>query len=288
MKTLKRLACAVMVAGMMTFLWAPSGMAAFYETSDTFSTANEAVTLEYWNTDWGVLNSVTVTFDMDILSSNFTLINNTGNPASGTASFNVTAALTSPGVPPLMTAAFATIGSGADRLEDNNDFIYNLAHGESVELGGLHYTDSTTGLVGAMFTASYQGVGTYTFNVAVDQSVSFIGQAVTAQIDPASDYSGTVTVSYDYTPTVTVEGRSYEIVTTEPDHFGVGLEAGEYFTADGSEVIDANNTVLPIHSPAATGSLIVSTLGGATRSWTSVDTGFNPNLECDWKIYRVR
>ncbi len=199
MKTLKRLACAVMVAGMMTFLWAPSGMAAFYETSDTFSTANEAVTLEYWNTDWGVLNSVTVTFDMDILSSNFTLINNTGNPASGTASFNVTAALTSPGVPPLMTAAFATIGSGADRLEDNNDFIYNLAHGESVELGGLHYTDSTTGLVGAMFTASYQGVGTYTFNVAVDQSVSFIGQAVTAQIDPASDYSGTVTVSYDYT-----------------------------------------------------------------------------------------
>ena len=50
-----------------------------------------------------------------------------------------------------------------------------------------------------MFTASYQGVGTYTFNVAVDQSVSFIGQAVTAQIDPASDYSGTVTVSYDYT-----------------------------------------------------------------------------------------
>ena len=205
MKTLKRLACVAVVAGMMTFLWAPSGMAAFYETSDTFSTASEAVTLEYWNTDWGVLNSVTVTFDMDILSSNFTLINNTGNPASGTASFNVTAALTSPGVPPLLTAAFATIGSGADQqsgadqLADSNDFIYNLANGESVELGGLHYTDSTTGLVGGAFTASYEGVGTYTFNVAVNQNVSFVGQAVTAMIDPASDYSGTVTVSYDYT-----------------------------------------------------------------------------------------
>ncbi|MFA5458053.1 MAG: hypothetical protein WC261_10525 [Synergistaceae bacterium] len=39
---------------------------------------------------------------------------------------------------------------------------------------------------------------------------------------------------------------------------------------------------------AATGALIVSTLGGSTRSWTSVDTGFNPNLACTYKIYRVR
>ena len=38
---------------------------------------------------------------------------------------------------------------------------------------------------------------------------------------------------------------------------------------------------------AATGALIVSTLGGTTRSWTSVDTGFDPNLACDWKIFRV-
>ena len=199
MKTLKRLACVVMVAGMVTFLWAPSGMAAIYETSDTFSTANEALTFEFWNTDWGVLNSVTVYFEMDILSSDFTLTNNTGNPASGTASFNVDAGLTSPGVPPLLTAAFATIGSGADKLLDSNDFIYNLAHGESVEFGGLHYTDSTTGLVGGAFTAAYEGVGTYTFNVLVNQNVSFAGQAVTAMIDPASDYSGTVRISYDYT-----------------------------------------------------------------------------------------
>ena len=39
---------------------------------------------------------------------------------------------------------------------------------------------------------------------------------------------------------------------------------------------------------AATGSLIVSTLGGSTRSWTNVDAGFNPNLACTYKIYRVR
>ena len=39
---------------------------------------------------------------------------------------------------------------------------------------------------------------------------------------------------------------------------------------------------------AATGSLIVSTLGGSTRSWTSVDAGFNPNLECDYTIWEAR
>ena len=49
-----------------------------------------------------------------------------------------------------------------------------------------------------------------------------------------------------------------------------------------------NLTVKRLTDCAATGSLIVSTLGGATRSWTSVDTGFDPNLACAYKIYRVR
>jgi len=43
----------------------------------------------------------------------------------------------------------------------------------------------------------------------------------------------------------------------------------------------------PVTDCPATGALIVSTLGGSTRSWTSVDTGFNPNLACEWKIFRV-
>lgn len=44
----------------------------------------------------------------------------------------------------------------------------------------------------------------------------------------------------------------------------------------------------PLTDCAATGALIVSTLGGSTRSWTSVDSGFDPNLACAYKIYRVR
>ena len=49
-----------------------------------------------------------------------------------------------------------------------------------------------------------------------------------------------------------------------------------------------NFSVKQVTDCAATGSLIVSTLGGATRSWTSVDTGFDPNLACTYAIYRVR
>jgi hypothetical protein len=49
-----------------------------------------------------------------------------------------------------------------------------------------------------------------------------------------------------------------------------------------------NVSIQQVTDCAATGALIVSTLGGATRSWTSVDTGFNPNLACELKIFRVR
>ena len=59
------------------------------------------------------------------------------------------------------------------------------------------------------------------------------------------------------------------------------------FTAS-SAVLDIDNvTCKNLTDCAATGALIVSTLGGSTRSWTSVDTGFNPNLACTWKIFRV-
>ena len=59
------------------------------------------------------------------------------------------------------------------------------------------------------------------------------------------------------------------------------------YSASGSVDID-NFSAKALTDCAATGALIVSTLGGSTRSWTSVDTGFNPNLACDWKIFRVR
>jgi len=200
MKILKKLACTAMVVGMGIFLCAPSGMATLLVTSDTFSTADEDVALDYFNASLGTLNSVTIEFDMDILSDTFTLTNNTGSQATGTATYKVSADLTDGGTAPrLLDAGFVSIGSGADQLLDSNAFAYDLANLESVDFGGLHYIDSTTGIVAEMFEAGYVGTGTFGFNVAVNQFVTFAGTAVDTLIKPASDYSGTVTVTYDYT-----------------------------------------------------------------------------------------
>ncbi len=202
MKTLKRLGVVVaIVIGLAGLFIAQPVMATILETSDTFSSDPDVLTFNYFDTSLGTLNSVTVTFSMDVTSDTFTLTNNTGAPASGTATYSVSAELTSPGAPPLLTATFSTIGSGTDKLTDSNDFVYNLANGASANFGGLSYTDSTTGTVGSMFTSSYEGAGTFTLNVNVGQDVDFSGDAVDTTIKPAANYSGAVTISYDYTPT---------------------------------------------------------------------------------------
>ncbi len=199
MKTLKKLACMAVVVGMVIFLWAPSGMATLLETSDTFSSADEDLTFDYFDASLGTLNSVTIAFDMDITSDTFTLTNNTGGPASGTATYKVSADLTG-GPPSRMDSTMSYfIGSGTDQLLDTNAFAYNLANGESVDYGGIHYIDDTTGAAAAI--AQYTGVGTFDFNVAVNQFVTFQGTAVDTLIKPASDYSGGVTITYNYTPT---------------------------------------------------------------------------------------
>jgi hypothetical protein len=204
MKTLKRLACVVMVAGMVTFLWAPSGMATILETSDTFSSANETLTFDYFDSALGTLDSVTVTFSMDLTTGGFDLTNNTGAYASGTATYSVTSELTSPGAPYLISATgFPThtyIGSQGDELTGSESYIYELTDGASTSFGGENFTDSTTGSVDSTLISYYIGTGSYTFNVLNDPNVSFAGDEVSVTYDP-STYSGTVTVTYDYTPT---------------------------------------------------------------------------------------
>ncbi|MBA7564397.1 hypothetical protein ES708_06060 [subsurface metagenome] len=203
MKILKKLACMAVVVGMVTFLCVPSGMATLLATSDTFSTANEDLTFDYFDTLGGTLtlDSVTIEFDMSVLSDDFTLTNNTESQAAGIASFKVSADLTNAGIAPtppsLIDSGFSYfIGSGSDQLLDSNDFVYDLAHLDTVNFGGLTYADSTTGTAGN--TSLYEGTGTFDFNVAVNQFVTFAGDAVSVGFEPAISYDGTVTITYDY------------------------------------------------------------------------------------------
>lgn len=146
MKKIKTFIGRIILAGLIVFLSAGIGMAS-YVTSDTFSSADENLTFEYWDATWGTLNSVSITFDMDVLSNQFTLTNNTGSPASGTATYGVSATLTNPGGSPSLLDSTSSyfIRSGTDKLLDSNDFKYDLATGETADFGGLHYIDTTTG-----------------------------------------------------------------------------------------------------------------------------------------------
>ena len=202
MKTLKRLACMVMVAGMVTFLWVPSGMATILETSDTFSSANEDLTFNYFDSSLGTLNSITVTFSMDVTTGGFDLTNNTGAYASGTATYTMTSELTSSSVPLVSSASWPTtyIGSNGDELMGSEDSTYGLADGASTSFGGEQFIDSTIGTVDSSLISYYIGTGTYTFHVSNDPDISFDGDEVSVQYDP-STYSGSVVVAYDYTPT---------------------------------------------------------------------------------------
>lgn len=68
----------------------------------------------------------------------------------------------------------------------------------------------------------------------------------------------------------------YKITATEVNHFGTGLEVGEYFTSAGAETCDANNKVKQINAPSTNGCLVQKYPGGAD-GFSSVDASFNHN-----------
>ena len=72
-------------------------------------------------------------------------------------------------------------------------------------------------------------------------------------------------------------GCLYKITATEVDHFGTGLEVDDYFTADGTETIDANNKVKQVLTPSSSGATIVSAKGGTTYNFAYKDTSFTYN-----------
>lgn len=69
----------------------------------------------------------------------------------------------------------------------------------------------------------------------------------------------------------------YQIVSTEADHFGAGLVADDYFTSDGTETCDANNTVKQVTAPSTSGAVIVNAINGTTENFFDIETGFTRN-----------
>jgi hypothetical protein len=78
----------------------------------------------------------------------------------------------------------------------------------------------------------------------------------------------------------------YKIVITTPDHFGVGLEAGDYFVSDGTEECDIFDTVRQVTGPATTGALLLGSTGA--RGYISKSASFNANAAGSYRIYTTK
>jgi len=82
--------------------------------------------------------------------------------------------------------------------------------------------------------------------------------------------------------------KLYKITATEANHFGTGKVIGNYFTSVGTETLDANNKVLEISTPGATGVTISTTKGGSTMNWPQKDASFNYNdTSYSYEIWKI-
>ncbi len=188
----------IFMLGIICLIFAHPVLATTLETSDTFSSSSEDLDFQYFDTSLGTLNSVTITFETNVLSDAFTLTNNTGSDATGTMAYEVSVALTGDSSAPSLWDSTDSyhIGSGADALVSSNTLSYNLAKGTLMHFD-FEYADSTTGDAAAI--DQYEGSGNFTLNVSVSVDKSVTGGAVLIS-EPASAYEGTVKITYNYTP----------------------------------------------------------------------------------------
>jgi hypothetical protein len=134
-------------------------------------------------------------------------------------------------------------------------------------------------LVGVDLSA-YQ-TGKHILAVYNSTSGALIGMGYCSATPPAGE-----TLDTEIATGTLVIRRLYKITATEVDHFGTGLEVGEYFVSAGTETCDANNKVQQVLDPPSTGVRIVSAKAGATQNWLVKGTGA-VNSAISYKIYYV-
>jgi hypothetical protein len=142
---------------------------------------------------------------------------------------------------------------------------------------------------GAMFFADGLDFSSYAGNDTDTTKYLFVFYDSTGK--SAQAYAGAVgggkTLGAEINTGTLTLNTLYEITATEVNHFGTGLEVGEFFTSAGTETCDANNKVKAFTDIVATGLHLLSTKNGSTRNMKSVESGFNANAITRVNIYRA-
>jgi len=216
MKTLKRLACLVMVAGLVTFLWAPSGMATPLTETETFSGVGTPVlTFDQFDSSLGTLNSIQVTFSLTSSGGWITFDNDTGSTLTGNAEFGASGSVASSAamidatfqpifsgtIKPVTSALNFSLGADDGDVEVGGTANVSLVGVDAYTLTGGNVTASNSGFVNSVVWDQYTGTGTFTVTPNVTTFSS-------TDVSPAPQYasnppglSGYFSVTYDYTPT---------------------------------------------------------------------------------------
>lgn len=179
--------------------------------------SSQTLTFAKFDTQGGnrILNSVTVTVVLNKTGGRFEVDNDSATAGTISLTHSVVGSLTATGVA-LLREDFSAIGQTGTLTAVNQLTNQSVAAttGDATNTfnatGGADYvlfqpgnsTATSSGTIGSLFLAGYQGTGTFTTTVNGNQSVGVTGLGGLQQAFTVSNVSGTVTVTYDYTSVV--------------------------------------------------------------------------------------
>ena len=185
--------------------------AAIYQDSQSFEgiTGTFLLTFDQFNPLWGVLNSVTLTFNLYSSGGALRFDNDGATPASGNVRFGVdgnfySEDLTGDPDEPLSLVVRAqspltavSVAADDGDLEVGGTAGFSTVGPDYAEINGGNYFATRTSDM-ADYLVGFLGIGTFTITAEANQfvSASAFGGAQ-QQIDPSS-VSGTVIVTYNY------------------------------------------------------------------------------------------
>ncbi len=172
----------------------------------------QQVTLDKFDSDLGVLQSIKVKLFMEISGGNASVDNDSDNPAVVDVEFGAVGSISSVDVT-LLDGGFNPVAADVNLVamqqfmlagnDGDPQGTFELGGPDSATLDGAGLNDMSMGFINALFFNEYQASGGGTFTVDIDVDTAFSvsgGSGVAGAFNPVTA-QGNVMVIYEYIPT---------------------------------------------------------------------------------------